>query len=262
MNQIIELPIDQIKPQTLQRQIHPDEVSALMESIKAVGIMSPLTVNKLGDEYFLVAGKHRLAAAKGLGLPTVPCLITEGDQDLALSMTLHENMFRKDLNVVEEAQNYEYMANQLHYSNRKIAEMIGKSESYVSQRLNLLAWPKDLVDALKQDHINFSVARELSMIDHPQTQKFYLNHAISEGANYRIVRVWRQHYEANKESDAPPTDPNQIPNPPQQQYHTFGQCFWCNQPVDIDKIVIVHLCPDDYLSLMGAKEKAENETKP
>lgn len=254
MTKLVQLPTQSITPQQLDRDVTEEGITDLTNSIREHGIIEPLIVSELEGTYHLIAGKRRLIAAQRLNLPTVPCLLVEATHDQAIALTLHENLYREELNPVHEATFYLYMRDNLSMSNRDIAKLTGKGEAYISQRLQIQTWNAKLINALKESKISFSVARELSRLTNEKDLIYLLEHAIRDGVNYRTVQLWVRQLTTplifpSPRDDSSPDTPSQ-PSP----YRTKVLCFWCNQEVDIDKILQIYLCPDCYRSILGSKQ--------
>lgn len=255
MSDITEIATGLIKPQAIERDVNLERLEELVESIKAKGIIEPLVVTKAEGQFYLIAGKRRLEAAKRAGSTTVPCIVLEVDATEAISITLHENLYREDLNPIEEANAYIHMRDRLGMNNREIAKASGKKESYISQRLAILLWPQDLIDALRSDQINFSVARELSKAKTPKDLKYLLQFAIRDGANSRTVNLWVRNLIPQSSTPLSAGDDTSIPHPAATEYVTRVKCHWCGDEVPLDKAVNIFLCPRDYEALMSAREK-------
>jgi ParB/RepB/Spo0J family partition protein len=253
---IIDVPIDQIKAQILEREVTSKGIDELAASIKKIGVIEPLIVAKVNDAYILQAGKRRLIASRAAGLPTVPCIVLDLQQQDGFTITLHENMYRENLSPVDEAAMYQQLRDKHGYSSKEISHMIGQSEGYVSQRLQIIFWPDNLVDALRKDEISFSAARELAMINDTKHRNYLLKHAVAQGANYRTIRAWRIQWftstipQTPDNTDEPPRDK---PEPMQTEKLP---CFWCNSWHTPDKIIMVKLCPDCFTALGIAKDKS------
>ena len=99
----MELPVNQIQPAPFARKIDPKTVNSLSRSIKEIGIINPLRVRQAGNGYQLIAGRHRLEAAKMLSLETVPCLIATDDDLHAELAMIDENLCRAELSPAERA---------------------------------------------------------------------------------------------------------------------------------------------------------------
>lgn len=244
MKQIVDIPPDQIKEPEVKRSFTQEGFEALKKSITTMGILEPLLVVKRGEQYHLTAGRRRLLAAKDLQLATVPCLVIEADHEQSLATTLHENIYREDMNAVDEANIFNYLSSTLKYSNKRIAQLISKSEAYVSQRLSIYLWPAELTEALSQDKISFSVARELSMIDDLKVLKQYTLFASQQGINYRTAKSWRQQYELTK-SPTPAESPEcESASGSSLETVTLGRCSNCKKQVPIPELTPVYLCEE------------------
>ncbi len=146
-----ECDIDKIVPNQFQPRTHFDEdaLQELADSIKEKGIIQPLVVTPNVDgSYGLIAGERRLRASKIVGLEKLPVVIREvsGDDEL-LELALIENVQRKDLNPIEEAEAYEKLIKIFSYTQEQAAEKVGKKRSTVTNRLRLLQLP----DFIKND---------------------------------------------------------------------------------------------------------------
>ncbi len=146
-----ECDIEKIIPNQFQPRTHFDEESLqeLADSIKEKGIIQPLVVTPNNDgSYGLIAGERRLRASKLVGLEEVPVVIREvsGDDEL-LELALIENVQRKDLNPIEEAEAYEKLIKIFSYTQEQAAEKVGKKRSTITNRLRLLQLP----DFIKED---------------------------------------------------------------------------------------------------------------
>jgi len=260
MPDIIDIPIEKIKEQVLQRPVSQQGIEQLANSIKAVGILSPLLVVQHQETFHLIAGQRRLLAAGIIHLPTVPCIVVPVDQEKALAMSLHENLFREDLTAADEANLFAYLRDKLAYSGEKIAKLISKSGPYVSQRLALLTWDPQLVQGIKDRTISFSVARELSQVHDVQHRRYLIKHAIAQGINYRTASSWVKQWKAEL-IPAPLTKEEEgITEPHYLQTHVMCDCFWCEKSVPIEKVCNVIFCDECFKELKMAKSKSRQKT--
>lgn len=255
--EILEIPIDSIKAQFLERTATDQGITDLANSIKQIGIIEPLIVLKTDTEYILQAGKRRLTAAKQAGLPTVPCIVVDVDKEGSIAITLHENLYRENLNPVDEAWIYQQLRDRHRYSGQEIARMIGRKEGYVSQRLQIVLWPDNLVKALATEHISFSVARELSIIADAKHRDWLLKHAIESGVNYRTARRWRIEWQSQvpeKKEEPDFTKPPPEPDPP-----SFDEsvCWWCDKLHKTSHIITIQVCHQCFSALQFSKDKVQ-----
>ena len=136
----------------------------LTNSIKERGIIQPLIVRKSDnqdDKYELIAGERRWQAAQSAGLHEVPVVILEADNLRSLELAIIENVQRKDLNPVEEAESYKNLIDNFNYDQDKVAKFIGKSRSHISNSLRLLTLPEKIIEMLRNEKITQGHAKIL-----------------------------------------------------------------------------------------------------
>lgn len=160
-----ECDIDTIIPNQFQPRTHFDEegLKELANSIKEKGVIQPLVVTpNIDGSYGLIAGERRLRASKIVGLDRVPVVIREvsGDDEL-LELALIENVQRKDLNPIEEAEAYEKLIKIFSYTQEQAAEKVGKKRSTVTNRLRLLQLPDFIKDDIGQGRLTEGHSRAI-----------------------------------------------------------------------------------------------------
>ncbi len=140
------------------------KLNELSESIKKNGIIQPIAVrkNKSSSElYEIVAGERRWLAAQKAGLHEVPITILDLNDSETLEVAIVENIQREDLNIVEEARGYKRLNEEFGYDQDKIAIMMSRSRSHISNTLRLLNLPKDIIAMLEQGELTAGQARPL-----------------------------------------------------------------------------------------------------
>ncbi len=159
--------LDDIHPGGLQtRRVFSEEsLRALSQSIVEKGIAQPLIVRRqadLGDGFDLIAGYRRWRAARLAGLSQAPVVILEGvEDDQALEYALIENLQRRDLTLLEEAQALQLLIDRHDRTHSQIAVLTGRSRSHVTNMLRLLTLPPEIKDMLDGGQIGFGHARAL-----------------------------------------------------------------------------------------------------
>ena len=170
---IVTLPVGAIKPNPHQprRQFDPEELRELGESIRLYGILQPLTVRKTGPTTFeLVAGERRLRAAVMAGMETVPCLLLNVDGEKSGLLALVENLQRKDLDFIEEAEGLRSLIRTYGMSQEEAARCISKSQSAVANKLRILKLPPELLAKLRSAGYTERHARALLRLETPEAQ--------------------------------------------------------------------------------------------
>lgn len=166
------IPISTVRPNPQQPRRTFDEggLRELADSIRAYGILQPLTVRDRGSFYELVAGERRLRAARIAGLREVPCLVAEvGEEDAAL-LALIENLQRRDLDYMEEAAAIACLIQRYGLSQQQAAEKLGKSQPAIANKLRLLRLGGAVTECLRQYGLTERHARALLRLSDPERQ--------------------------------------------------------------------------------------------
>ena len=175
--------VNRIKPNPNQprRDFDEEGLKELAKSIRKHGILQPLLVSKVENEnpkgmevyYHLIAGERRLRASQLAGLPQVPVIIRDDmdEEKDRLEIALVENLQRKDLNSVEEAEAYMHLSKEFGLTQKEIADKVAKSREYVANAVRILNLPKDMREALRGEKISRSHAKALLAISDTAKQK-------------------------------------------------------------------------------------------
>lgn len=170
---IVSLRIDELSPNPVQprRQFDEDSLRELSESIRSYGILNPITVRLRSGRYELVAGERRWRAAKLAGLREVPCILLDVNMEDAGLIALVENLQRKDLDFVEEAEGIQRLIQMFGLSQEEAARRIGKSQSAVANKLRLLRLPGDVLLALRENGLSERHGRALLRLPDEEQQR-------------------------------------------------------------------------------------------
>jgi len=176
-NQILSLPINQIKTNPYQPRESFEEVSLqeLTASIKEHGILQPLLVTQtLAGEYELIAGERRLRAAKLANLKEVPVIVRSAKELEKLELSLIENIQRQDLNPIEKAESYKKLIDEFGLSHDEAARRLGISRPQFSNTLRLLSLPQDIKQGLSDYKITLGQAKViLEVKDNQKREQLY-----------------------------------------------------------------------------------------
>ena len=148
-----------------------ESLEELTNSIKERGIIQPIIVRKsenIIDKFEIVAGERRWQAAQKAGLHKVPVVIIEADNLKALEFAIVENVQRKDLNPIEEAEGYKKLIDDFNYDQEKVAKFIGKSRAHVSNCLRLLNLPHKIMEYIIDEKISQGHAKILVGLENAQ----------------------------------------------------------------------------------------------
>lgn len=163
---IVYLKADEITPNPGQPRssFEPGPMRELAESISRYGILQPLSVRRCDTGYELVSGERRLRAAKLAGLHDVPCVILDVDSPESAVLALVENLQRRDLSFIEEAEGLSRLVHVHGYSQEKVARLVGRSQPAVANKLRLLKLPRELLEIIRDAALTERHARALLRI--------------------------------------------------------------------------------------------------
>lgn len=146
----IALDLIDANPYQPRRDFDPVELAELAASIRAQGLLQPVTLRRVNGRYQLVAGERRLRATRDLGWTAIRAIVREVDDRQLLELSLVENLLRSDLNEIEVAQAYRNLEELRGYSATHLAEVTGKSRPAVSNTLRLLELPASVQELIRQ----------------------------------------------------------------------------------------------------------------
>jgi len=161
-----ELPIEQLHPGAFQPRSNFDdeELNALVESVRAKGILQPILVRRdpvQADLYEIIAGERRWRAAQRTQLHNVPVIVRDLTDQEALEIALIENIQRADLSAIEEAEAYQRLIDEFTHTQDALSKVVGKSRSHVANTLRLLNLPREVQQMVDKGDLTAGHARAL-----------------------------------------------------------------------------------------------------
>lgn len=144
------------------------KMEELTNSIKERGIIQPIIVRKSSDhsdKFEIIAGERRWQAAQSAGLHEIPAVEIEADNLKSLEFAIVENVQRRDLNPIEEAQGYKKLIDDFNYDQEKVSKFIGKSRVHVTNCLRLLTLPDEVISLIEENKISQGHAKVLVGLD-------------------------------------------------------------------------------------------------
>lgn len=178
---IYYIPIEDIIPNRFQPRLAFDEreLNELANSIIKYGVIQPIVLRNIGDKYEIIAGERRYKASCLAGLKKIPAIINNTDDNTSAEIALLENLQRKNLSVIEEAQSYKKLMDR-GFTQEDIASKLGVSQSSIANKMRLLNLPKEVQNALLYNRISERHARSLLSLPDADMQKNLLNKIITE----------------------------------------------------------------------------------
>lgn len=182
---IVYLPVEDILPNPVQprKRFQRDGLEELRNSISEHGILNPLTVRYRQGRYELVAGERRLRAAKMAGLSDVPCIVIDVNIEESSLIALVENLQRRDLDFIEEAEGIAQLIRLFGMSQEEAARRLGKSQSAVANKLRILKLPSDVLERLRDNDLSERHGRALLRLPDSESQRTALDCIILNALN-------------------------------------------------------------------------------
>ena len=147
-----------------RKKFDKESLEELTASIRERGIIQPIVVRVSEDQdgkYEIIAGERRWQAAQNAGLHEVPVIIIKADNLKSLEFAIVENVQRKDLNPIEEAEGYKRLIDDFQYDQEKVSKFIGKSRAHISNCIRLLSLPKEIIELIIEEKISQGHAKIL-----------------------------------------------------------------------------------------------------
>jgi ParB family chromosome partitioning protein len=185
-----EVPLARIRPNPFQprNQFGEQGLSALVDSIKAVGILQPVLVREVGPEdYELIAGERRCRAARRAGLQSIPALVHQADDAMSLEEALVENLHREDLNPLDEAGAYQQLIEEFNLTHEEVARRVGRSRAGITNALRLFQLPPTVQRYVRDGQLSAGHARTLLATPDRILQERLAGEAIHGGLSVRAL---------------------------------------------------------------------------
>lgn len=196
---ITEIDITSIEPNPYQprKEFIESELLELVQSIKTLGLIQPITVRKVAENKFqIISGERRWRASKLAGLKEVPVFLRIADDQGMLEMALVENIQRSDLNALEVALSYQRLIDECDLQHDDLARRVGKERSTVSNYTRLLKLPPNIQDGLRLKKVSMGHARALLAVEDPTLQSQFYKKIIEEGLSVRNIEKQIRDYKS------------------------------------------------------------------
>ncbi len=172
-NNIVSIDINKIKPNPEQARTVFDQqkLKELAASIKNVGLISPVVLQRNKNKYIIIAGERRWRAARLAGFNSIPSIINNDVRDNSLAYIMIENLQREDLTPVEEANGYQQLLHKKSYTHQKLARTLGKSRTHITNMLRILKLPSSVQNSINQGRLSSGHAKVLSSLPAERAEK-------------------------------------------------------------------------------------------
>jgi ParB family transcriptional regulator, chromosome partitioning protein len=185
----LQIDIDLIDPSPYQprTRFREEALDELARSIKTSGIIQPLVVRPIGLRFQLIAGERRWRAAQRVGLTKASAIVRQVSDELALEMTLVENIQREDLNAMEQARAFERLMDEFQLTQESVAERTGKDRATVANAIRLLKLESTIQEWIEEGKLTAGHGRALLAVAEPQLRMRYAQRAARGGLTVRQI---------------------------------------------------------------------------
>ncbi len=190
--ELTEIPVSSISANEYQPRARFDEEAlvSLTDSIRELGVLQPILVRPAGEgQYELIAGERRWRAARRAGLPTVPAVVREADDQSSLEHAIVENLHREDLNALEEAAAFQQLIDDFGMTQDQVARRVGKSRSAVANTLRLFQLPGSVQKMVAGGELSAGHARALLATPDRSLQEALARQVVEQHLNVRQVEA-------------------------------------------------------------------------
>src|SRR6202789_3556247 len=183
----MEIQVHLVEPSPYQarREIAPEQLSELAESIRSEGLLQPIVVRRHGDKFQLIAGERRWRAFQQLKIRSIPARVVEASDASAASIGLIENLQREGLNPIEEALGFASLVRDFDLTQETAAERVGKSRAAVANSLRLLSLDAEIQGFIAKNLLTVGHAKALLAIEDAGRRTVLARRVIEEGLTVR-----------------------------------------------------------------------------
>jgi len=208
-SRIVEIDVARIKPNPDQPRTHfsEEEIAGLSESIKSVGLLQPIIVRKVSEDYFVVAGERRLRASKLAGLKRIRAIIMETTEEENITYALIENIQRTNLDPIEEAKAYRVLINRFKLKQQEVAQKVGKDRTTIANLMRLLALPDIVQAGISEGRISAGHAKAILAVPEHRQMAVY-DETVKKGLSVRALEKIAESF-----SDEKPGQKTRAKNP-------------------------------------------------
>lgn len=191
INDVIFVNVNDIRknPNQPRKKFDEEAIMDLARSIEKVGVIQPINLRKVGNNFELIAGERRLLATIKAGFDKIPAVVIEVTDHQSAVLALIENVQREDLDFIEEAYAYKTLIEKYDITQKEVAIRVGKSQSTVSNKLRLLKLDDNLLTNVAENGLTERHARALLRIKEEDLQKEILDEVLRKDLNVKQTDV-------------------------------------------------------------------------
>ncbi|MBI2515426.1 MAG: ParB/RepB/Spo0J family partition protein [Opitutae bacterium] len=184
-----EIPMDRVEPNPYQprKEINPEVLAELVESIRAEGLLQPIVVRPVGDKFQLIAGERRWRAFQQLKAKSIPARIMPSSDASSATLAMIENLQRADLNPIEEAHGYASLIRDFDLTQEAAAQRVGKGRATVANSLRLLSLEGEIQGYLGKGLLSTGHAKVLLGVEHSPERLLLARRSLEGGLSVRAL---------------------------------------------------------------------------
>ena len=235
------IPVERIEPNPQNPRLAFNETTLeeLAASIREHGVLQPILVRPLGENQFqLIAGERRWRASKIAGLPAIPALVEDIDDDTAMEISIIENLQREDISPLDEAAMYDRMIRDHGYSIRKLADKLGKDKGYLENRLRLADAPVEVRELVSLRKDTLSHAYELMKVTDPKKRRKLADQVARNELSLVKLRERIEGRPARQPVDGDAVEEHAIPAADDEEPSDWATHRGASEPVRDDTLVV------------------------
>lgn len=212
-----QIAVSRVRPNPFQprRDFDPAELAELEASLKASGLLQPITVRRRGDAFELIAGERRLRAATNLGWSEITAIVRDFDDRTLLVLALVENLQRADLNPIDEARGYRRLIDEFQLTQQQVADAVARDRTTITNLLRVLALPESVQRMVEDATLTLGHARALLALNAGDAALRVAQESVARGMNVRQLEQYVRELNGGpasaESSRAPRAQPRQEP---------------------------------------------------
>lgn len=230
-----------------RKTIHQSDIDELAVSIKQSGLTNPITVIKKGDYYELIAGLSRFTACKQIKLKRIPCRVFTVSSEEAIKIGIEENVLRKAVNPFDEGEYFKEVLIDMKITQKGLSRMIGRSESYVSERIKLTTCLAAAADAVKSGILTMNLALEISRCKDTNEALNILETVLENGASEKLIKYWVEQANMKAGRVEEPLEENEgLPEVTTKYEAPITFCDLCESKTEYLNSKFIRICPECF----------------
>lgn len=233
-------------------EILPNKIEELSDSIREIGLLSPVLLSRSGDRYEIVFGHRRYLACRRLGWEKITAQVVEYTQKQISLARATENIQREDLTPVEEGIAYARLIKDLGIKIAEVSEKTGKSAGVIKRRIEILRMPEGFQRALHAGKITVGVAEELWSCGDEAHREYLLEMAVDHGITVAVARQWVQDFRKQvRQSNLDGGGGGQGSGIDFEE-KIYRSCDICRGPVELAAVKELRICGGCYEQIINA----------